>query len=206
MPRLLNFLYNARRARNVTLGMAAIVSATLLAGCSLWPKAGTSQPTPVAVPAEPAQAAAPTAADSEKPATVAIPQSAAAPQPLPAKPEATSTALAEPAKAETPPASATQTPVKATAPKATTSLPTLAAADLAHGYYINVGLFAVPGNGTNAHQKLEGAGLPVFSDRLMSKRGPLTRVRVGPFSTRAQADSAAKKIQTLKLDAIVFRH
>jgi len=69
-----------------------------------------------------------------------------------------------------------------------------------------VGLFAVPGNGTNAHQKLEGAGLPVFSDRLMSKRGPLTRVRVGPFSTRAQADSAAKKIQTLKLEAIVFRH
>ncbi|PHM21436.1 MAG: hypothetical protein CK604_03320 [Curvibacter sp. PD_MW3] len=201
MPRLLNFLYNARRARNVTLGMAAIVSATLLTGCSLWPKAGTSEPTPVAVPAEPAKAAALTAADGEKPATVAIPQSAAAPQPLPAKPEATSTALAEPAKAETPPASATQAPVKAAAP-----LPTLAAADLAHGYYINVGLFAVPGNGTNAHQTLEGAGLPVFSDRLMSKKGPLTRVRVGPFSTRAQADSAAKKIQTLKLDAIVFRH
>lgn len=201
MPGLLNFLYNARRARNVTLGMAGIVSATLLTGCSLWPKAGTSQPTPVAVPAEPAQAAAPTAADGEKPATAAIPQTAAAPQPLPAKPEATSIALAEPAKAETPPASATQAPVKAAAP-----LPTLAAADLAHGYYINVGLFAVPGNGTNAHQKLEGVGLPVFSDRLMSKKGPLTRVRVGPFSTRAQADSAAKKIQTLKLDAIVFRH
>jgi cell division protein FtsN len=31
-------------------------------------------------------------------------------------------------------------------------------------------------------------------------------VRVGPYATRAQADAAAKKIQGLKLAAIVFKH
>lgn len=202
MPSLSNLLHNPDRARSATLGVAALVSATLLSGCSLWPKAWTSQPTPVAVPAEPAKAAAP--AEVEKPAAVAIPSSAAVPQALPTQPETATTAPAEPAKTEAPPAGTPS--VKAASPKNTAPRHTLAAADLAQGYYINVGLFAVPDNGTNAHQKLEGAGLPVFSDRLMSKKGPLTRVRVGPFSTRGQADAAAKKIQTLKLDAIVFRH
>lgn len=201
---LSTLLHNTPRTRSATLGMMAIVAATFLAGCSLWPKSRASEPTPVAVPAEPAPATAP--AEGEKPATAAIPLSAAAPQSLPTQPEAATTAPAAPVKAETPPASLPQAPAKASTPKAAAPLPTLTAADLAHGYYINVGLFAVPANGTNAHQKLEGAGLPVFSDRLTNKKGQLTRVRVGPFSTRAQADAAAKTIQTLKLEAIVFRH
>jgi DedD protein len=74
------------------------------------------------------------------------------------------------------------------------------------GFYINVGLFAVPTNGTQAYKKLEDAGLPVFSDGIKTKQGNLTRVRVGPFNTRAEADAAAKQITALKLDAVVFKH
>jgi cell division septation protein DedD len=77
---------------------------------------------------------------------------------------------------------------------------------LAHGFYINVGLFALPANGNTAYRKLEGAGLPVFTDIVDTKNGKRTRVRVGPYPTRAKADAAAKKIRTLKLDAVVFRH
>ena len=46
----------------------------------------------------------------------------------------------------------------------------------------------------------------MFSDSLETKKGKLTRVRVGAFATRAEAVAAAKKIHALKLDAIVFRH
>lgn len=75
----------------------------------------------------------------------------------------------------------------------------------APGFYINVGLFAVPTNGSNAVHKLEAAGQPVFFEVIDAKKGPLTRVRVGPFARRADADAAAKKIHALKLDAVVFQ-
>jgi cell division septation protein DedD len=69
-----------------------------------------------------------------------------------------------------------------------------------------VGLFAVPGNGSNAHEKLKAAGMPVVSDFIESKKkGTLTRVRVGPFDSRAQADVAARQIRALKLDAVVVQ-
>ena len=74
------------------------------------------------------------------------------------------------------------------------------------GYYINVGLFAVPTNASNAVGILRGAKLPVFSEMVDSKtKGALTRVRVGPYAKKAEADAAAKKIKGLKLDAVVFQ-
>lgn len=77
---------------------------------------------------------------------------------------------------------------------------------LVKGYYVNVGLFALASNANNAYQKLEKAGLPVFTEGIKSAKGPMTRVRVGPFTTRAKANAAATKIRDLKLDALVFKH
>ena len=91
------------------------------------------------------------------------------------------------------------------APQVAVSVQKVPASGLVHGDYVNAGLFAVSANGSNAYQKLENAGLPVFSDVVVSKKGHLTRVRVGPYATRAQADAAAKKIRSLHLDANVFR-
>ncbi len=73
------------------------------------------------------------------------------------------------------------------------------------GYYINVGLFAVPDNAKKAVHTLQTAGQAVFTEAVRSKKGALTRVRVGPFAQRAQADAAAAKIKTLHLDAVVFQ-
>jgi cell division septation protein DedD len=39
----------------------------------------------------------------------------------------------------------------------------------------------------------------------MTSRGKLTRVRVGPFASKAEADAAVKKIHELKLDAVVIQ-
>jgi DedD protein len=82
----------------------------------------------------------------------------------------------------------------------------MAASALVHGFYVNAGLYAVPGNASKAYSKLESAGLPVFTEVIATKDGQRTRVRVGPYATRAKADAAAKKIRALKLDAIVFKH
>lgn len=72
-------------------------------------------------------------------------------------------------------------------------------------YYINVGLFANDWNARYAQAKLVDAGLVSFRQALVSPKGKLTRVRVGPFESQAEANAAAKKIHELKLDAVVIR-
>jgi cell division septation protein DedD len=109
--------------------------------------------------------------------------------------EIVATPIAEPAKVEAAPTTRVVAPIQTASP-----------AGLVPGFYINVGLFAVPGNGTNAFKKLEAAQLPVFSDPIVRRKVTLTRVRVGPFATKALADAAAEKIHALKLDAVVFKH
>lgn len=70
-------------------------------------------------------------------------------------------------------------------------------------FIVNVGLFADENNTRNAYTKLNDAGLNVLSNEITSKKGKLTRIRVGPFPTQAEADRAAEKIRSLKLDAVV---
>jgi cell division protein FtsN len=72
------------------------------------------------------------------------------------------------------------------------------------GFGVSVGLFAVEANAQRAAATLSGAGLPVISDPIESARGPMTRVRVGPFETRAQAESAAERVRALGLEARVY--
>lgn len=72
-------------------------------------------------------------------------------------------------------------------------------------YYINVGLFANDWNARYAQAKLTDAGLVSFRQALMTSKGKLTRVRVGPYDSKADADAAVKKIHALKLDAVVIQ-
>lgn len=72
-------------------------------------------------------------------------------------------------------------------------------------YGVNVGLFANAVNAKNALNKLEAAGLPTKIDALNMKRGPRTRIQVGPFTTQTQADEAAGKIRALGLEAVTYQ-
>jgi cell division septation protein DedD len=183
----------------------AVVCMALLGGCSVWPKALTFtsdqgpaplEETPATAPLFPAVAAAAPAAVAA-PSAVATPTKVDTPQPMKVQP-----LPAAPADPLPPPkAAAAATPTIVMQPQRATP-----AAGLVRGFYINAGLFAVPTNGISAYRKLESAGLPVFSDAVSSKKGTLTRLRVGPYSTRAQADAAVKKIRALQLDANVFKH
>lgn len=72
-------------------------------------------------------------------------------------------------------------------------------------YQINVGLFAQQDNARRAFDRLRAGGLPATSQALQRGNNTLTRVRVGPFVTRAQADAAAQEIRALQLDAVVIQ-
>ena len=108
---------------------------------------------------------------------------------------------AKPAAAKAP-ASAT---APAAAPAPTTTSPPLAAVGTAAGYYINVGLFANEANARKAQARLLNEGLPAFRQELDSPKGRRTRVRVGPYDTRAAADDAASAIRAMALEAVVFK-
>jgi len=81
-----------------------------------------------------------------------------------------------------------------------------ATGDLAPGFYLNIGVFAVSANADKSVQKLQGAGLKPIVQELTTSKGHVTRVRVGPFGTKADAEKTAKQIHALKLDAVVFKH
>ena len=99
-----------------------------------------------------------------------------------------------------PSADATPATTTAAAPVTHTSAP-----DRQGPFLINVGVFAQQENAQRVHTQLVAAGLPVISTALETGKGPRTRVRVGPFASRAQADAAAQQIHALQLDAFVIR-
>ena len=72
-------------------------------------------------------------------------------------------------------------------------------------YLINVGLFAQQDNARRAFDRLRADGLPATTQNLQRGNNTLTRVRVGPFATRTQADAAAQRIRALQLDAVVIQ-
>lgn len=74
----------------------------------------------------------------------------------------------------------------------------------ARGFGVNVGMYAVEANAQRAIDRLTEAGLPVLHDPVESARGPLTRVRVGPFERRDQAEQAAARVRALGLEARVY--
>ena len=71
-------------------------------------------------------------------------------------------------------------------------------------FAINVGLFADEGNARRAEALLHEAGLQVEVQTLNTPKGPMTRVRVGPFPEREAAEEAATGIRALGLEAVVF--
>lgn len=69
--------------------------------------------------------------------------------------------------------------------------------------YIHVGAFADPANATRTRERLRKEGLPVEVDVLTRPESKvLQRVRVGPFTSAAQANEAAATIRQLGLEAV----
>ena len=70
---------------------------------------------------------------------------------------------------------------------------------------IQVGAYTDATKIREARQKLEAAGFKTYTQVIDSKDGKRTRVRVGPFDSKAEADKNAQKIRKLQLDAAILK-
>lgn len=71
-------------------------------------------------------------------------------------------------------------------------------------HIVQVGAFVDPKLAQEARMKLERAGLVTYTQIGNTPDGPRTRVRLGPFLTRAEAEKAAAKARTLGLSAAIL--
>ncbi len=196
--------------------VALVVEVALLFALGVRTGAG---PVPAArgpAPAEPTVAEAAAPAPAPAPAPVPMPSPAApasvelvsepAPPLVSASSSGTSVTGSVTAQAPPPPPPPILAPVTRPSPSPSQVPAAVADAPRARwqGHGVNVGIFADPANAERAATRLREAGLPVRSDPVESARGPLTRVRVGPFDTHEQAVAAAETVRNLGLEARVF--
>jgi DedD protein len=71
-------------------------------------------------------------------------------------------------------------------------------------FVVQVGAFADAGKAREARLKVEKSGLKTYTHVAETRDGKRTRVRVGPFASRAEADKAADKIKRLDLPAAIL--
>jgi DedD protein len=71
-------------------------------------------------------------------------------------------------------------------------------------FVVQVGAFADADKAREVRQKLERAGLKTYVHVTKTADGERTRVRVGPFGSRAEADRAAEKVKGLSLSAAIL--
>ena len=69
---------------------------------------------------------------------------------------------------------------------------------------VQVGAFADAAKAKEVRMKLERAGLKTYTQAVETADGTRTRVRVGPFGNKADAEKAASKIKALDLPAAIL--
>jgi DedD protein len=174
----------------VTLALLAVVFVPML----LDPEPRQQRPEPsVAIPPKDAvPPLAPVAAMSSPPAEMAPPS---APVPISA-PEQQKTA--EPRAAEfKSPAAKPSPPDKVEVKSAVKPAPKL------EGFAVQVGAFKDEVKLSQARDKLVAARLPHYTERLETSSGELTRLRAGPYATRAAAEKAAAAMKRAGVDGRV---
>jgi len=197
-----------RRAKHRLIGSAVLV----LAGVVLFPFLFDQQPRPVSVdipieipdrnkvkplnlPAATPPAAAETVITASPPAPAQEFEEI-----LPATPSSASVSAPKPVP--------TPEPKVDQAAKAQALLdgqvPPKAGADVAARYIVQVGAFADTARAQEVRIKVERAGLKTYTHVADTKEGRRTRVRVGPFTTKADAERAAEKIRRLDLPATIL--
>jgi DedD protein len=71
-------------------------------------------------------------------------------------------------------------------------------------YLIQVGAFSSDSAATAALERIQGAGLRGFTEKIKTDRGERIRVRAGPFSTRDAAEQAREKLKATGLEAALI--
>lgn len=76
--------------------------------------------------------------------------------------------------------------------------------DNAPRFIVQVGAFSEDAKALEVRTKLEKAGFKTYTHVANTKEGPRTRVRVGPFASRDEADKVAQKIKQLQMQPAVL--
>lgn len=154
---------------------------------------------PLALP-PPKVAAAPASAAADKAPAPSVPASAAEPRSEQTKPDA-------PAKDAQPAKPAPAALPAAPAPKPATEPAKPAAKPLAEApgrFVVQVGAFAEATAVRQARAKVEKLGLATYTQVVETSSGARTRVRLGPFDTRDEAEKAAAKLKAAGLPGAVL--
>ena len=202
-----------KRAKHRLIGAAVLV----LVGVVGFPLLFDSQPRPIPVDI----AIEIPARQSVKPLAPAIPS--AAPSAAPATPAPDPAPVAPPAAVASVTPAATPVPAVPAVPVAAAPAAPRVAEDRARAkalledkpvagtnvpaelrLVVQVGAFADAAKAREVRLKLEKAGLKTYTQVADSKDGKRTRVRVGPFASKAEADQAALKIKALDLPATIL--
>lgn len=77
-------------------------------------------------------------------------------------------------------------------------------ADSAPRFVVQVGAFSDEAKVKEVRHKLEKAGIKTYIHVAQTKEGKRTRVRIGPFDSKAEAEKTVKKIKGLNLSAAVL--
>jgi cell division septation protein DedD len=98
------------------------------------------------------------------------------------------------------------TPAKPTLSTATPSKPA-APATATTGFALQLAAFSKPEDAAALREKLRAAGFSAFTESVATDKGALTRVRVGPVITRAEAEQLKAQVKAkVGLDGVVRPH
>lgn len=143
---------------------------------------------------------------SEAPAPVAevapAPVQQAAPEPVPVEPKAAETP-APVASSDKPivPAEAPKTEVPKQEPAKTEAK--ALESKISGSYFVQIGVFSDPDNVKQMQDKLNAKGLKTRVESIDTAKGQKTRLRVGPFADKKEAETALEKVKSLSLTGMI---
>jgi len=107
-----------------------------------------------------------------------------------------------PTEASAPPPPVVPKPVAA-APQPANPVP----AATSTGFAVQLAAFSKPADAIALRDRVRAAGFSAFTESVTTDKGSLTRVRVGPVATRAEADALKAQVKTkVGVDGIVRPH
>jgi DedD protein len=210
---------DSRRARHRLIGASVLV----VLGVVGFPLLFDTQPRPVSVDIavdipdratakplvdtstpKPLSAAAGLDAKEEVvPDTKPEPKAEAKPKPEAAVAAAAAVAAVVP-KAETKPEPAKVDTKPAAKPEVKSDAKPSDSKDTGSRFVVQAGTFSDEGKLREVRSKLEKAGITTYTQVIEGKEGRRVRVRVGPFTSRDEADKVARKIKQLQLQPQVL--
>jgi DedD protein len=150
-------------------------------------------PTPIPVPQTPPPKAA-----------IVTPTPTPTPAPTKVEPKPAPEAVKVPPRVETPkPELVKPEPPKVEPPKAAPPVVAPKAVDSKGAFVVQIGAYKDADNAQQIVARMKEAKLVVFTDKIATQSGEVTRVRVGPFSTREKADAALAQVKLAGSDGKV---